>query len=257
MESSNWRSVTPKLDFPPHNMAPSWFDRYQKRNIVALDVFCVYKPSNNTPYETFIKKNEKGESLVWFETLNKRRRLKMNREPSEITVVDYTGFILDYFRVKHDPMTFSINDKTNKKLRYTSESLRDGRPYDEIKEKLIKLLKGKLVIAFSAENDFKALHLNIKEFDVFDIQSYFFEWTNRGKQHPYELKELMFYYFQQRIQKEKKSTYENADATMKLFRDIYCATPKRDRDFGSGLPEIGKFFYNNRIKPNQISKIFE
>ena len=66
MESSNWRKVTPKLDFPPHNMAPSWFDHYQKRNIVALDVFCVYKPSNNTPYETFIKKNEKGEfGLVW------------------------------------------------------------------------------------------------------------------------------------------------------------------------------------------------
>lgn len=101
----------------------------------------------------------------------------------------------------------------------------DGRPYQDVKAEVIKILQGKLVITCGGEDDLQGFELSRTQFTNFDLHDYWFERYNNQHgqlvEEPIGLKHIYHHYFKKDIQQGIHSAFVDAKATMRIFRFIY------------------------------------
>jgi hypothetical protein len=101
----------------------------------------------------------------------------------------------------------------------------NGKDFDKVQSKVVKVLENKLVIVLDGEQDFASLGIPIGDYEHFDLQQHWFkEKENVDKvlvREKLGLRALCYEYFKVDIQKGHHSSLIDAKYTMKLFADIY------------------------------------
>jgi len=87
----------------------------------------------------------------------------------------YDGYMKRVYvrQIKRQPGTFLTHPKMVKINGFTANSLKEGEDPNTVKEELIKLFSGKLVISFGGAVDFMSLGMDAGDFDHFDLEKYY------------------------------------------------------------------------------------
>jgi hypothetical protein len=129
------------------------------------------------------------------------------------------------YKIYYAPGSFKINKSTKAINGFTSMSLQDGRPYNDVIQDIITVMQGKLVIFCGVYGDMKSMGLSASQFDVFDLQQYWKECTTNKEGVDVEqsigLKHIYYKYFGRNIQDGTHDAMKDAVGTMRIFREIY------------------------------------
>lgn len=111
-----------------------------------------------------------------------KRRKKANGEPipvippkaAIVVICDISGRQLKKWTVKYAPGTFEVNYWSLKINGIRNGDLAGGKKMGVVVTELCEFLRGKLVIMAGPQGDFQSLRLSSNQFNVYDIQSYYF-----------------------------------------------------------------------------------
>jgi hypothetical protein len=194
-----------------------WFTEYKKREIVAIDVEKVILKSNQNT----------GNAAI-------------------VSVVDYDGNKTTVYeqKIMHLPENFVVNRYTIVKNGIRQYDLKNGIPLELLKQKVHDLLLNKLVVVVAGTPDFMSLDLCISSYDTFDLQSVYYRMKLKPNldvcvcndynncncyiREPLSLRDMFFHHFKKDIQRGVHSAYEDANATMKVFREGYVPLKQKD-----------------------------
>lgn len=127
----------------------------------------------------------------------------------------------------------------------------DGLPFEEVRQQVMAIMDGKLVITCNGASDFKALNIPSSDIDVFEFHNHWMKWTGDIDKHgekvlqPISLKKLYKHYFNQEIQIEGEthSATVDAAATVRLFMEAYVPWAKLN-SINTKYQEPGDSFNN-------------
>lgn len=217
-----------------------WWEEYEEQDIVSIDTEMVTKPkhSPNRIYKQHV---------------------------ASVDIVNFKKESIYSCKVFHEPGSFQDNfvasfyQNSLANLNFPSE--------DEVKRQVSELLKDKLVITIGGESDFRALGLDMADFDIFELQSHFYTFKpNRDGvyiREGHSLKSLSAYYLQTQ-QQSKHTSLQDAQITMDLF-NVYKRVKLQD-DVGNcesrhnvnvlynDIPVIPNPFSRKKLKINEYFK---
>jgi len=119
---------------------------------------------------------------------------------------------------------------------FTKESLKNGKPLDEVQNQFMEVVTDKLIISYAGTGDFQALELVTGDFTHFDLSRYFQKWngqlTKGGEKvyQPIGLRSVYWHFFKKDIQDGVHSATKDAIATLELF-EIYKIRKTKNMDF--------------------------
>lgn len=128
--------------------------------------------------------------------------------------------------IYHAEGSFKVNAHTMAITGFRHDSLVGGKSYAQVREKIVKICRGRLVIFFSEKSDRKCLGLyepDAVDLVTFDLQKYFMAKNEvTGRYQPIGLKSLVHHYFgDTSFQTGSHSAAWDALYTMRLFTEVY------------------------------------
>jgi hypothetical protein len=207
VESSSEAVVSPIVE---KGIAVPWWEQFADDDVVALDCEFVIKIEQSVakPFQ---------------------------QQAASVDIVRLDGSSLYSSRVYHKPGTFQDNPFWRKLTGFNKFSFNDPTlpTLDQTRQVVHKLLQGKLVITVGGEGDFNALGLKMKDngFKCFDLQSHFFvqksnEYGDEIRE-PHSLRSLAKHYLGYNPQEISHTSYDDAVATMELFK-VYKRVKVKD-----------------------------
>jgi hypothetical protein len=158
---------------------------------------------------------------------------KFHQEAATVAICDFHGKPVKKYNVLHAAGSYKVNFETKKINGFDSNSLAQGIPIDEVIKDVIKQLQGKLLIFCSAYGDLSSMNLSPSQFDIFDLQQYWKEAKTNSDGVDIEqkigLKHIYHYYFGTKIQTGIHDPMIDAQATMKIFREVYMHLDEPER----------------------------
>lgn len=97
--------------------------------------------------------------------------------------------------------------------------MRSGLPFQEVHERVLKIIEGKVVVGHALHNDLRVLQLELDPERTRDTQK-LCKVANPNLSGTLSLKKLAQFYLGKRIQKGSHSSIEDARTTLEIFRQI-------------------------------------
>jgi hypothetical protein len=198
VESSSEAVVSPTVE--EGTLVP-WWEQFADEDVVALDCEFVIK-------------------------MDKSVAKQFQQQAASVDIVRFDGSSLFSTRVYHEPGTFQDNAIWRKLTGFNQFSFNDPTlpTLEKTRQTVLSLLQGKLVITVGGGGDFNSLGLKMKDngFNCFDLQSHFFvrkinEYGDDIRE-PHSLRSLAKHYLGYNPQELAHTSYEDAVATMDLFK---------------------------------------
>ncbi len=226
-----------------------WFDKYNVKDIVAIDVECV-QPFPNLP------ENADPTGYIDFYA----------QKAVTVSIVDFYGNEIYSDRVKYGINTFEVNYALTKINGFKADSFVNGTDFNIVKENVKKHLVGKLIIMWGFYKDLCSLRIDNEmktlKLDIFDLQD-IYRWrvyNDYGEfvaTQPLGLARVFSGYYGQNPQLGVHSALEDARNTMRIFREKYmtgdrCENQRREVNYDGyeieEFPQIQKTLQRKKIK---------
>mmetsp|Transcript_4544 Transcript_4544/g.8712 ORF Transcript_4544/g.8712 Transcript_4544/m.8712 type:complete len:230 (-) Transcript_4544:2037-2726(-) len=149
---------------------------------------------------------------------------------ARVSIVDIEGNVLldEYVR----PDSFIKNFKTHVSG-IKPGHMRSAMPFAQVRDKVLKIIEGKIVVGHALHNDLRALNLELAPENTRDTQK-LCKAANPNLSGSLSLKKLAHFFVGKRIQKGSHSSIEDARVTMEVFRQLevhkQMAKLKRHKD---------------------------
>lgn len=128
-------------------------------------------------------------------------------------------------KIYRKPGTFLDGKKDVEVSGITRHSLEDGKPWEEVKKKVMEEVKGKMIVTVAGESDLYCLELEESDYSTtFDLQSFYRRShpERPGADQEMSLRDMYFHHFKEDIHyKKPHSAIEDARHTMKIFLEGY------------------------------------
>lgn len=215
-----------------------WWSSYEDEDIVAIDL------------EMVTKRNQEG---------------KFRQHPASVDIVSMTGGPQNpYYStlVQHAKGSFNATrlwkDLTGfKEDSFSSKTLPTE---EEVRKQVEAKLSGKLVVTVGGGGDFLALGLEMADFDVFDLQSHFF--NEKENEHGisvregHSLRSLSAYYLKEG-QGSRHTSLKDALMTMELFKIYKQVKIDEDEENCEKRINISKPYYKIPVVPNPLKNKYK
>jgi hypothetical protein len=211
-----------------------WFDKYDVKDIVAIDVEYV-QPIPNLP------ENADPSGYIDFYA----------HKAATVSIVDFYGNEIYSDRVKYGINTFEVNYALTKINGFKADSFVNGTDFNIVKENVKKHLVGKLIIMWGFYEDLCSLRIDKEmkplKLDIFDLQG-IYRWrvyNDYGEfvaTQPLGLARVYSGYYGQNPHLGVHSALEDAINTMRIFREKYmtgdrCENQRREVNYEGYEPE--------------------
>ncbi|KII74729.1 RNA exonuclease 4 [Thelohanellus kitauei] len=224
--SKNWKSALGKMDLNNVTVNTLLNKRRKKRTKGVSKI----KPKEEC--EPKPKQNKKTLRLLALDTEMVGTGLSTEENMlGRVSIVDYNGDVVyDTYVSPTEPIT----DYRTKYSGITPESLIGAPSYTEVQYRVAELIKGKIIIGHSINNDLRVLKLQHPAKDIRDSSLYKPLRLKNPKQKP-SLRILAKYHLNREIQKDTHCSIEDARSCLEIYKkfqsrwekDISCRMYKR------------------------------
>ena len=204
-----------------------WWDKWDKSKILFFD----------TEFIEILKPDEKA--------MNKSQCF-------QIGVTNWNGDFVYKANICHAPGTFRTSNRVNG---IHQNSFKKGIRLDVVSRAVRDIFEDSLVINYGPKTDFECLNINQRDYNSFNLQSYFWHYTDDDDDYhiindtaldmcdkPTEnlsLRATYYHYFKEFIQSRiHHDAYDDAMAVRRLFVEVYVKQKmhNNDKSIGNNYP---------------------
>ena len=156
---------------------------------------------------------------------SEKSEIKFEQQLASVSIVGPNCQVMYSSLVKRKPYSFRVNKYTKNINGFQPWSLEKGEEYDKVRQEVLNILRGKLVITCGGTPDLIALDMLGEGLDTFDLQEHYFVYkeTDWGQfnTEKVSLRRIYYYLFEEDCQEGVHKAERDAISTMKCFKE-YC-----------------------------------